>query len=137
MQEFYAEAGYTLDRTLAESAFTAVLSDQRLGCIWLIEADSAPVGHVVVTFRFGMEYGGLIACLDDLYVIPASRNQGLSTAALTEVRDFCRAIGVRAMTVEVGHDNEPAQKVYRRAGFTESPGRQLLALPLAPPTHVV
>ncbi len=78
-----------------------------------------------------------MACIDDLFVIPQSRNRGLSTAALLQVRDFCKSIGVRAMTVEVGPSNCPAQTVYRRLGLTEVPGRQLLALALANPAHAV
>jgi len=54
-----------------------------------------------------------------------------------EVKTFCQGMGIRALTVEVGDDNGPAQAAYRRAGFAEAAGRQLLALPLAAPTHVV
>jgi ribosomal protein S18 acetylase RimI-like enzyme len=81
-----------------------------------------------------MEYGGLVACLVDLYVKPGWRNQGLSTAALLQVRHFCENTGIRAVTVEVGHHNDPAQTVYRRAGFAEAPDRPLL---VARPTHVL
>ena len=45
--------------------------------------------------------------------------------------------GIRAMTVEVGFGNAPAQTVYRRAGFSELPDRQLLGFALAAPTHLV
>jgi GNAT superfamily N-acetyltransferase len=137
MSEFYAEAGYELDYALAERAFAAVLSDDRLGYVWLIDHETKDVGYLVLTLRFGMEYGGLIACLDDLFVVPQSRNKGLSTAALIQVRDFCKTSGIRAITVEVGFGNGPAQAVYRRIGLVEAPGRQLLALALARPTHVV
>lgn len=84
-----------------------------------------------------MEYGGLMACLDDLFVAPQSRNKGLTTTALVQVRDFCKSIGVRAITVEMSHTNGAAQTVYRRLGFAEAPDRQLLALALASPAHVV
>jgi GNAT superfamily N-acetyltransferase len=137
MSEFYLEGGYTLDHTLAEAAFTAILSDERLGYVWLIVEESETVGYVVVTLRFGMEYGGLIACLDDLFVVPRGRNKGLATRALVQVRDFCKTIGIRAMTVEVGFKNGPAQSIYRRLGLVEAPDRQLLALALERPTHVV
>jgi len=110
--------------------------DVHLGYVWVIQANGDDIGHVVVTLRFLMEYGGLIACLDDLYVAPPWRNQGLSTAALAEVRHFCEGVGVRAMTVE-GFGNGAAQKVYRRLGFDEAHDRQLLALSLASPSHVV
>ena len=95
------------------------------------------VGYVVLTLRFDMEYGGLMACLDDLFVVPQSRNKRLTTAALVQVRDFCKSIGVRAITVEVRHSNGSAQTVYRRLGLAEAPDRQLLALALASPMHVI
>ena len=137
MAEFYAEADYALDRACAAGAFTAILADERLGYVWIIQAENHDVGHIVLTLKYAMEYSGLIACLDDLYVKPDWRNQGLSTGALTEVRDFCKQAGIRALTVEVGHNNGPAQKVYRRVGFAEAVDRQLLALPLAAPTHIL
>ena len=137
MSDFYAESGYELDRAVAERAFAAVLADDRLGHVWLIDDGPKDVGYVVLTLRFGMEYGGLIGCVDDLFVIPQSRNKGLSTAALIQVRDFCESSGIRAMTVEVGFSNGPAQAVYRRVGLVDAPGRQLLALALARPTHIV
>ncbi len=135
MAEFYAEGGYELNRERASGAFTAILENERFGYVWIIQAEGHDIGHLVLTTKFAMEYGGVVACLDDLYVKPAWRNQGHSKAALIELRSFCELSGIRAVTVEVGYENAPAQAVYRRAGFTELAGRQLLALALAPPTH--
>ena len=135
MADFYAESGYVLDRTHAAEAFSALLADDRLGRVWLIEQGSEAVGHVVVTFVFAMEYGGVTAVVDDFYVCPASRGAGLGTAALAEVRRACAELGMRAMRVEVGRDNAVAQTVYRHIGF-EAVDHQLMALPLAGPTHV-
>lgn len=137
MAEFYAEANYELNRKHATEAFAAILEDERLGFVWIIEAEDRAVGHVVLTLRYAMEYGGFIACLDDLFVRPDWRNQGLSTAALAELRRFCKTTGIRALTVEVGSNNSPAKKVYQKTGFEEAAERRLLALPLAAPTHLV
>jgi GNAT superfamily N-acetyltransferase len=134
MTDFYAESGYVLDRPHAEAAFAALLADPGLGRIWLIQQGSEDVGYVVLTFVFGMEYGGPMAVVDDFYVSPASRNAGAGTAALAEVRLFCAHLGMRAMSVEVGHENAAAQSVYRRTGFVKS-DRQLMTLRLADPTH--
>ena len=60
---------------------------------------------------------------------------GLGTVALIEARNFCAARGVRALFVETGKDNVPAQALYRRVGFVHTE-RELLALSLADPTHV-
>jgi GNAT superfamily N-acetyltransferase len=134
MAEFYAESDYVLDRARADAAFTVLLSDPRLGRVWLIEQASAAVGYVVVTFVYGMEYGGFMAFVDDFFVRPACRNAGLGTEALAAARDTCVKLGVRAMSVEVAGDNDPALAVYRRTGFALT-DRKLMVLPLAAPTH--
>lgn len=134
MAEFYEESGYVLDRRHAGEAFSALLADPRLGRVWLIDQDAADAGYVVLTFVYGMEYGGLMAAIDDFYVRPAARNKGAGTAALARVRELCAELGVRAVTVEVGRENGVAQSVYRRAGFVMT-RRRLMALPLAAPTH--
>jgi hypothetical protein len=58
MAEFYAESDYGLNHPLAEKAFAAILSDEHLGFVWLIDEGAKVVGYVVFTLRFGMEYGG-------------------------------------------------------------------------------
>ncbi len=107
------------------------------GTSGLFRSKTRDVGHVVLTLKYAMEYGGIVACLDDLYVQPDWRNKGLSTSALIEVRDFCETAGIRALTVEVGYQNGPAQTVYRRIGFAEASDRQLLVLALAASTHIL
>jgi ribosomal protein S18 acetylase RimI-like enzyme len=141
MVEFYAEAGYPLNRQRAAEAFSAIAGDSRLGQVWLIEAgetnDEASresVGYLVVTLGFSMEYGGRDAFVDDLFIKAAFRGRGLGTAALAEARDYCLRQGVRAVHLEVARDNAPAQAAYRRAGFAGT-DRQLLTLKLADPTH--
>ena len=57
MSDFYAESGFQLDRAIAERAFAAVLADNRLGYVWLIEDEGKNVGYVVVALRFGMNTG--------------------------------------------------------------------------------
>lgn len=137
MTEFYSEAGYTLDRGRAAKAFEDLIDDVRLGLVWLIRLEAQAVGHVVVTFRYGMEYDGLLGCVDDLFVQAAWRNRGIASAALVAVRDHCISSGVRAMTVEVGRENGAGHAVYRRVGFIELTDRVLLALALAEPTQIV
>ena len=130
MAEFYAEAATPLDRARAAEAFAALVTDDGLGHVWLIQADSKEVGYVVVTFSYSMEFGGRNAFVDDLFIQSAFRGAGLGTSALEEVRAFCRARDVRALHLETGRDNAPAQALYRRAGFKVT-DRQLLTLVLA------
>lgn len=132
MTEFYAEAATPLDPARAAQAFAALLGDDRLGKVWLIQAGNEDVGYVVVTFSYSMEFGGRTAFLDDLFIRARFRGVGLGTAALTEVRSFCAGCGARALHLETGRDNAAAHALYRRAGFVIT-DRQLLTLALADP----
>jgi len=137
MEKFYQESGYALNRKRATHAFASLLSDKRLGTVWLIQADTEIAGYIVITLGFSMEYGGMTATLDDMFIRPDFRGKGLGKAALAGVRDACREADVRAMHVEVGPDNAPALAVYRNAGFTSMDDRGLMYLELAEPTHDV
>lgn len=136
MTEFYGEAGFPLDAARASTAFAAVLDDPRLGRVWLVEPDDGVAGYVAVTFVFAFELGGMLGVIDDLFLRPAFRGRGLGAAALAEVRDACRALGLRALRVEVGRENAAARAAYRSAGLTVV-DRQLMALQLARPLHEV
>jgi ribosomal protein S18 acetylase RimI-like enzyme len=135
MSEFYAESGYPLNRRRAQAAFSELLADQGLGQVWLIQAEPGPVGYVVLTLGYSMEYGGRDAFVDDLFIRPIFRRRGLGKLALAEVRAACEERGVRALHLEVGRDNAAAQSLYRRVGFVDM-DRQLLTLKLADPTHL-
>ena len=117
MREFYAEAGYPLDRGWAAAAFSALLGDDSRGAAWLASYAGEPAGYVVLTVRFSMEYGGLDAFIDDLFVRPGCRRLGLGRAALRELFDECGRRGVLAMHVEVGRDNAAARALYRGYGL--------------------
>jgi GNAT superfamily N-acetyltransferase len=134
MTEFYAEADFTLDPARAAAAFQPLLDGHGLGQVWLLRADGTAVGYVALTFCWSLEFGGRCAYMDDLFVRRDFRRHGLGTAAMQRVRAECEALGVRAIHVEVAHDNDAAQSVYRSAGLNQV-DRQLLTLPLAAPTH--
>lgn len=117
MEAFYAEAAMPLDRDWAGHAFEQLLGDPTRGAIWLVLDGDSPVGHVVLTVRFSMEYGGLDAFIDDLYVRPEHRRSGVATAALAALFDECRIREVLAVHVEVGQDNDAARMLYERFGL--------------------
>lgn len=137
MGAFYAESNFVLDPAQAASGLAPLLADDSQGWVSIIESGTTPVGFLVLTRGYSMEYGGPTAVLDDIFVQPGARNAGLAGAALEETRDQCRARGLRALSVQVDPGNAPAQAVYRRVGFSLAADRQVLALPLAAPTHVV
>jgi GNAT superfamily N-acetyltransferase len=134
MMEFYGEADIPLRREAAQLAFERLIRSPERGCIWILECDATPAGFIVLTLAYAMEYGGIRGFVDDFFVRAKFRRRGVGGAALTHVKAHCVATGVRALFVQAGSDNDAAQRVYARAGFTNS-GHQLLVQPLAAPLH--
>ncbi len=131
MQEFYAESAMPLEPRQAAASFAQLLGDPARGAVWLLGAGEAWAGYVVLAVGFSMEYGGLDAFVDDLYVRPRFRRRGLGRLALCTLLAEGRRRGVRALHLEVGRDNEAARALYARFGFRDN-DRQLLTLRLGP-----
>jgi ribosomal protein S18 acetylase RimI-like enzyme len=117
MADFYGESSFPLDRSWAAQAFSDLLHDPSRGAVWLLEVDGDPAGHVVLSVRFAMEFGGLLAYIDDLFVKPAYRRQGVARAGLETLLEDCRRRRCRAVHVEVAPDNAAANALYRRIGL--------------------
>src|SRR6185503_8188119 len=112
-----------------------ILATPSLGAIWLAEQDEEPLGHLVLTVAFSMEYGGLRGFVDDLYVRPSARGRGIGAALLDAAREGAIARGLRALCVETGLADHPARSLYGRAGYVDSE-HALLVQPLATPAHL-
>jgi ribosomal protein S18 acetylase RimI-like enzyme len=117
MAEFFAESSFPLDRVWAARSFTDLMSDASLGAVWLIEVNGEPAGHVVLSVRFAMEFGGWLAHIDDLFVKTTYRRRGAASAGLDVLFEDCRRRGCRAVQVEVAPDNIAANALYRRYGL--------------------
>lgn len=127
MREFYGEGGYPLDQEWAMASFSAFLSNEAYGSIWIVSSEHKPAGYGVLTVRFSMEYGGLDAFIDDLFVRPAYRQHGLGQALMEALLDECRRRQILALHVEVGQDNAPAIALYNKSRLgPRTDNRQLL-----------
>ena len=131
MAAFYAESDMPLDHAAARAALTALVADPALGRLWIVQVEGARAGYIAVTFGFSLEYLGRDAFVDDFYIEPTHRGRGLGNRVLEIVEAECRALGVRALHLEVARGNAAGQALYRKRGFRDN-DRQLLSLRLGP-----
>jgi ribosomal protein S18 acetylase RimI-like enzyme len=125
VREYYAFDGHSYDRQVVRAALEGLMHKPDFGRIWLICDDAAPVGYVILTIGYSIEYRGHDAFVDELYLRESYRGRGWGRAALTFVEQACRELGVRALHLEVERENTAAQAVYRKFGF-EDQDRYLL-----------
>jgi ribosomal protein S18 acetylase RimI-like enzyme len=119
MQAFYAEEGLPYDRAALSAALLPLLAGSPFGRIWTLHFEGAVIGYVALTLGYSLEFGGPDAFVDELYVRPAHRRQGAGRQALEFVAAAARALGARALSLEVNRANRGAQALYRRAGFED------------------
>lgn len=120
-----AHEGIAVADDALEAALRALLLDTTLGGVWLIErlADDAvatPIGYAIVTFGYDLEFAGRDAWLTELWVDDDARNTGAGGTALAMLEIELRPLGIRALHLQVRPEN-PALRLYERAGFTRSP----------------
>jgi ribosomal protein S18 acetylase RimI-like enzyme len=125
LREFTAGQAYTLRETVARRALGELLADPALGRVWLILAGGEAVGYAALAFGYSLEHGGRDAILDELFVAPHARGQGLGRAALAAVLAEAERLGLCAVHLEVERANASASRLYRSLGFASN-DRQLL-----------
>ncbi len=74
-------------------------------------------GYVALSFGFSIELGGRDAFLDEFFIRESVRGRGMGSQALMTLVPMLRDMGVKALHMEVDHDNPKAMKLYQRAGF--------------------
>lgn len=98
------------------------------GVVLLLEIDGVAAGYGVLSFCYGYEHGGPETFVEDIYISPARRSQGLGQMLLSALENEARAAGRRAIHLEVMPGNR-AENWYRRQGW-RSRGSQLLTKPI-------
>ncbi len=83
-----------------------------------ILAGTPAVGVALVTFRPNVWYAGRVALLDELYVVPPLRSQGIGTAIIDHLLTLARDEGVGLVEINVDEADVDAQRFYERHGFS-------------------
>ncbi len=82
----------------------------------LLAGDPA-VGFALVTLRTNVWYDGPVALLDELYVRPHLRSQGIGAAIVERLVADAEADGVSAIEINVDEGDHDTQRFYARHGF--------------------
>lgn len=107
------------DEPAVRTALVQLLQNPSLGRVWLVYASDRPIGYVVLTLGFSLEYHGLDAFIDEIYLAPTYRGQGIGKQVLAFVENEARRLGVKALHLEVERHNQRARSLYRRLGFSD------------------
>jgi ribosomal protein S18 acetylase RimI-like enzyme len=81
-----------------------------------------PDGFAQLRFRPWVYSAGLHSYLEELYVVPDLRGNGLGRALLESAMDTARGEGAEQMELGTSEDDKAARKLYESAGFINREG---------------
>ena len=110
---------YFFDEPVVRDVLRMFLTNRDLGQAWIFCEGETPVGYIVLTFGYSFEYHGRDSFIDELYIEPQCRRQGIGRRAMQFVEERARELEVNAIHLEVDEGNEPASELYRRAGYVD------------------
>jgi ribosomal protein S18 acetylase RimI-like enzyme len=100
----------TLSRLLEDGEITVLL------------AGDGPDGLSLFRFRPGIWSAGLEAYLQELYVVPPLRGQGIGRALMEATIELCRDRGADGIDLNTGEADTAARGLYESMGFTNREG---------------
>lgn len=125
VRAFYEHFKYPYEQVHKRQVLERFIADESLGQLWLIERGGAPVGYVLVAFSFGFEFNGRVAFIDELFIDPSARSEGVGAQVLAEIEKWCQTVGVAVIRLEAETSNRQATALYIRSGYVDH-NRRLL-----------
>ena|SRR3712207_5536615 len=116
---FHAEDGHPLEAS-SEAAVLRVAAGEELARAWIVRRATEAVGYLILTLGYSIEYGGRDGFIDDLYLKPEMRGQGLGRRLLAFALDQAAALGIDTLHLEVEAGNARGLQLYLTAGFEET-----------------
>lgn len=80
-------------------------------------AGSPAVAVALVTLRPNVWYAGRVALLDELYVVPRLRSQGIGSTLIESLLALARTQGMHLIEINVDEGDVDARRFYERHGF--------------------
>ena len=99
-----------------ERAFLAERIPKGESVVFLAEEGGAAVGFALLYPLFSSLSLRPVWVLNDLYVLPDKRRQGVAADLLRRARQFARDTGAEYITLDTARDN-PAQRLYEAEGW--------------------
>ncbi len=114
------------DRARVVPQLERLLSTPSLGAGWIAFADNVAVGYLLAVYVFSLEHTGLTAEIDEFFVLPKKRGCGLGSELIREAETEFIRIGCTNVSLQLARRNDAARGFYRRFGYAERTGFELL-----------
>jgi GNAT superfamily N-acetyltransferase len=117
IQRQFEEHDILITGDILVSAIHEVLVRSELGFFVIAKENEQIIGLAAVSFVWTLEYGGRSAWLDELYVLPEHRGQGIGGLLLEKVVEEAQREECRAIDLEIKEEHRRAERLYEKKGF--------------------
>jgi GNAT superfamily N-acetyltransferase len=115
-----------------EQLLLRLLGDSALGAVWVAESHGTLVGYLVAVLVVSLEHRGLMAEVDEFFVLPAARGSGTGSRLLATAEASLARLGCVRLQLQLGTGNEAARAFFRHRGYGARAGYELIDKELAP-----
>ncbi|MEM9007131.1 MAG: GNAT family N-acetyltransferase [Cyanobacteria bacterium P01_F01_bin.86] len=119
VSEFCEFDNHLFESDNARQAISDLINNEAYGRIWLVMAEDAPAGYVVITLGYSLEYHGRDAFVDEIFLREPYRGQGIGTQTFAFLEAECQKLGVNALHLEVMPENQKAYGFYCKLGYRD------------------
>jgi GNAT superfamily N-acetyltransferase len=131
VQRYWAFEGITgFDAARTAALLQRLCAERALGSAWVAESGAELVGYLIAVSVLSLEHQGVMAEIDEFFVIPGARGRGVGAALLEKMEAALAAEGCVRVQLQLGVDNHAARTFYERRGFLGRDGYALLDKPL-------
>jgi GNAT superfamily N-acetyltransferase len=110
-----------------------LLGEPRLGAAWVAEAEGNLTGYLVTVTVLSLEHGGLMAEIDEFFVLPEARSRGVGARLLAAAEAALATRGCVRLQLQLAVTNSAARSFYQQRGYAARAGYELIDKALGGP----
>jgi GNAT superfamily N-acetyltransferase len=126
--EFEGISGFDAARTAA--LLQRLCTEPALGSAWVAASGAGLLGYLIAVSVLSVEHQGVMAEIDEFFVVAAARGRGVGAALLTALEGALAQDGCVRLQLQLAVDNQAARTFYERRGFRGRDAYTLLDKPL-------
>jgi GNAT superfamily N-acetyltransferase len=109
-----------------ELVLQKLLGDPRLGLVWVAESGGQLRGYLIAVLVLSVEHQGLMAEIDEFFVMPEVRSRGVGDRLLAAAEAALSARGCVRLQLQLGVANSEGRAFYEHRGYVPRAGYALL-----------
>jgi GNAT superfamily N-acetyltransferase len=98
---------------------------------WLAERNGVLIGYLLTVLVFSLEHRGVMAEVDEFFVVPDARGTGVGAWLLEQAERELTARGIVRLQLQLGVTNAVGRAFYERNGYAQRSGYEIWDKPMA------